>query len=330
MSTQISLETRAQKAIAAVNDAAVVQDAFGATVVGLQITGTFTATVVFEASIDGTTFFSVLGTPYAGGAAVSSATAPGNWILYVPGACKVRARCSAFTVATVPLVATLNGGVSAGAVTFGAGGGSTVDTELPAAALAADNMALPTAPEVLAVNQIYDGATLDLWRAANAAQATSGDGIGAAGQMAFDPFDNNWKRRETNAASTILNVAAVTATQTGPTFENRNYQGVGVTWRITAVSGTGTDTLQLILAQRDVLAGNFHTVFTDAAYPASGGVANFSYLFSPGCDNSPSAGATGYRAVFATRPFRQYRFQVIHAGVGTWTYNMAGNALMGA
>jgi len=169
VSTQISLETRAQKAIAAVNDAAVVQDAFGATVVGLQITGGFTATIVFEASIDGTTFFSVLGTPYAGGPAVSSATAAGNWILYLPGACKVRARCSAYTTGTP--VATLNGGVGAAAVSFGAGG--TLDTELPTAALAADNMPLPTAPEVLAVNQIYDGATLDLWRAANAAQAST-------------------------------------------------------------------------------------------------------------------------------------------------------------
>ena len=40
----------------------------------------------------------------------------------------------------------------------------TVDTELPAARLMADNLALPTAPDVLAGMMVYDGATLDMLR----------------------------------------------------------------------------------------------------------------------------------------------------------------------
>lgn len=47
--------------------------------IGVQITGTFTATLQFEATIDGVTWFAALLTPVAGGAAVSSASAAGAW-----------------------------------------------------------------------------------------------------------------------------------------------------------------------------------------------------------------------------------------------------------
>lgn len=53
----------------------------------------------------------------------------------------------------------------------------TVDSELPAARLAADNLALPTAPDVLAVLMGYDGATLDMLRAG------AGDAPGIAGLL---------------------------------------------------------------------------------------------------------------------------------------------------
>ena len=167
MSDQISLNTRARGSFAAVDDAVTVLDAFGSTSTGLQIVATvaFTATLLFEASLDGTNFFSVLGTPYAGGAAVTQATAAGNWILYAPGAVKVRVRCSAYTSGTP--TATLQGGLGAGAVTFGSSGAATVDTELPAAALPADDTPNAAVPRVWALAAVWDAATSQ-WEPARA------------------------------------------------------------------------------------------------------------------------------------------------------------------
>jgi hypothetical protein len=79
----------------------------GLSSVGLQITGTFVATVTFEVSINGADFVSLSMTPSAGGAAVTTATAPGLFqATNVPTPYAVfRARVSAFTSGTVTAVA---------------------------------------------------------------------------------------------------------------------------------------------------------------------------------------------------------------------------------
>ena len=51
-----------------------------ATTVGLQVGGTWSGTLTFNVSLDGTTWFSVLSlNPIAGGTAVTSTTANGAW-----------------------------------------------------------------------------------------------------------------------------------------------------------------------------------------------------------------------------------------------------------
>lgn len=64
----------------------------------IQLTGTFTATIQFECSIDGgKTWNSLAMTPAAGGAAVTSATAPGLFVADVRPYTMIQARCSAYT-----------------------------------------------------------------------------------------------------------------------------------------------------------------------------------------------------------------------------------------
>lgn len=69
--------------------------------VGVQITGTWVATVQFEATIDGTNWFSVPAFPPTTGVSVTSTSANGQWIIPSAGYEQVRARVSAFTSGTV-------------------------------------------------------------------------------------------------------------------------------------------------------------------------------------------------------------------------------------
>lgn len=75
----------------------------GSTAVGIYIFGTWVATVQFEASIDGTTYFSVNALPITGGALVTSTTGNGQWQVNSGGYANVRARVSAYTSGTVSI-----------------------------------------------------------------------------------------------------------------------------------------------------------------------------------------------------------------------------------
>jgi hypothetical protein len=68
----------------------------GTASVGVQIAGTFSETLLFEATLDGVNFTAVGGTPIAGGAIVTSATAAGVWQFGVAGLQELRVRCSVF------------------------------------------------------------------------------------------------------------------------------------------------------------------------------------------------------------------------------------------
>ena len=65
------------------------------------ITGTFTAVLQFEASVDGTTYSSVAAYPVAGGASVTATTnTAGCWQIKAGGFRFVQVRCSAYTSGT--------------------------------------------------------------------------------------------------------------------------------------------------------------------------------------------------------------------------------------
>lgn len=77
-----------------------VQDVQGFGTVGLQIAGTFTATLQIEGSIDNTNYVSIACLPNGGSATVTSATAPGVWTCPTAGLRFLRVRVSAFTSGT--------------------------------------------------------------------------------------------------------------------------------------------------------------------------------------------------------------------------------------
>jgi hypothetical protein len=74
--------------------------------IGVQVTGTFSATLSFEMSIDGTNFVSVLATNVNSGGIATTTTATGIYKFDVVGALVVRVRASAYTsgTATVTVV----------------------------------------------------------------------------------------------------------------------------------------------------------------------------------------------------------------------------------
>lgn len=87
--------------LAALN-AALAQATPGRGDVGVQITGTFAATLAFEGTVDGTTWFAITAVPPGTGAAgVTSTAAVGAWRLISGGLAQVRVRVSAYTSGTV-------------------------------------------------------------------------------------------------------------------------------------------------------------------------------------------------------------------------------------
>lgn len=99
---------------------------------GVQLSGTFTATVLFEQSIDGgTTWIAKTVFPAGGGPGVTTAAANGQWKFVCGGETHIRVRCSAFTSGPVVVDATFTAGVdtrSVGAGSAAASGGLEYET----------------------------------------------------------------------------------------------------------------------------------------------------------------------------------------------------------
>lgn len=103
---------------------------------GIQVTGTWVATLTFEVSIDGATYQAVNATPTNSTSAATTTAANGLWAASVAGQKYLRVRASAYTsgTAVVTLQTALAGGGSGG----GGGGGSapsgTIGAAVPATA----------------------------------------------------------------------------------------------------------------------------------------------------------------------------------------------------
>lgn len=77
------------------------------TVLAMQITGITTATITFEATIDGTNFVAVQATNLNTGVAATTTTADGLYRMTVLGLVRVRARISAYTTGTITITGIL-------------------------------------------------------------------------------------------------------------------------------------------------------------------------------------------------------------------------------
>lgn len=189
----------------------------GTATVMVQLTGTFTATVVFEVNVDqgaSPTWVAVNAQNVNTGAQVSSSTGTGIFRVDVSGSREFRIRCSAYTSGTI--VATMNGSVASAApgLASGSGGGSVVDTELPAAAAGADNVATAGVilPGVFAYQEVFDATAAEYNRVRAAGSIPDGASLGAT--AAYAPWLYNgatFDRWRTEASPYPTGTARVTA-----------------------------------------------------------------------------------------------------------------------
>lgn len=76
-----------------------------------QINGTFSGTVVFEATVDGTNYVATAVVPVgASRTLTTTATAPGTWQMNTAGFTAVRVRCSSYASGSIVIVGKRNAG----------------------------------------------------------------------------------------------------------------------------------------------------------------------------------------------------------------------------
>ncbi len=73
--------------------------------VAFQLTGTFSGTVTFEGTIDGTNWVATQVFPVGSSTGATTATAAGIWRMNATGLKSCRARCSTYTSGTVVVTA---------------------------------------------------------------------------------------------------------------------------------------------------------------------------------------------------------------------------------
>ena len=83
--------------VAALNDAASVAGLPSPGFVAVQVTGTFSATITFEASVDGTNYVAFNMTPSNSGTDASTASAAGAFTKATGAYSAFRARCSTYS-----------------------------------------------------------------------------------------------------------------------------------------------------------------------------------------------------------------------------------------
>ena len=147
----------------------------GTSNVGVQVKGTWVATLQLEGTMDRDgclatpttcTWFAVYGTPVSGGSSVASTTANGAWVVSTP-LTYVRVRPSAYTSGTIQINIV---GTSAGGGGGGGGGTVTVGNQLQVGGDVASGSAA-TAPPVTIGCKAQTGGTVTLTAVSNNAVA---------------------------------------------------------------------------------------------------------------------------------------------------------------
>lgn len=109
----------------AVDEGVVKLNVLGLSSLAIQIAGTFTGTVQFEGTADGTNWAAINMTPPNSSTPVTSTTAPGLWIGNCGGLREVRARVSDYSDGTVE--AQINAAIAGAGSSAGSGGGPSED-----------------------------------------------------------------------------------------------------------------------------------------------------------------------------------------------------------
>lgn len=101
--TITGFKTTLQSAAAATGNGTAM-DVEGLAVVGIQVTGTFSGTVTFEGTTDGTNYVAVRTYNHADGAKATTVTAPALLQIPVAGLKNLRARVSAYSSGAITVV----------------------------------------------------------------------------------------------------------------------------------------------------------------------------------------------------------------------------------
>lgn len=104
MSNQVQAFHHVFQAAAATNGNGTAMGVGGLAGVGLQIEGVTTATVNFEGTIDGSTWYAIMGHNYTAKTQAVTATADGIWVIPVAGLDQLRARISGYSGGTIDIV----------------------------------------------------------------------------------------------------------------------------------------------------------------------------------------------------------------------------------
>lgn len=248
---------------------------------GIDVRGTFTATLIFEGTVDNTNWFTLTVNPQAGGAGVTSVTAAGTWFVNIPGMARVRARADAYTSGTatvvfhaIPTVGTTTN------VTV------TADTEFPAAAALADNTANPTTTLVGSCTMAFDGTTWD--------RVTNGAGTAATAMRTTLASDDpavvavqiidDWDESDRAKVNPIVGQAGIAA----------GAGAVGVTVpRVTLASDDPAVTALQLIDNAVSGAGFNITQFGGAAVPIGAGVEATAVRVTLPTDGTGVVGITG-------------------------------------
>lgn len=199
------------------------------TAASVLITGTFSGTIQFEASVDGITFVSIPGAPAGGGASVTSTTGTGTWTFGIAAFTVFRARASAYASGTATITIQASGGSGAGG-SIGANATGTVGA-----------------------NAIYTAAT--------------GSGI-TPSQICSDNGVTYTCRAFASSVATGTAPIAVTSTTTVPNLTASNHPKVQFCGTTSTCSATATLTGQVVFGSAALVSGTPSTVTISGISPA--------------------------------------------------------------
>lgn len=243
-------------------DEALTLDVTGLGALGVQILGTFTATLAFECSLDGVTWRPLNLTPTNATTAVSQATAAGLWIGPVAGLRKVRVRCSAYTsgdaTTTMQAAPASLGGGGGG----GGGGGDVAIIDGANPGIKATVTALLNSNPL--ATQIVDGAGTAITSFGGGTQYATGAAVATPTGTVALGWDGANVRAAKAAADGALQVDVESLPATAATAAN---QATGNT----SLASIDTKTVQDQSLDYDTGAGTVAQKTMGVVLPASGG-----------------------------------------------------------
>lgn len=299
-----NMDTAMQSAVAATGNGTVV-DVSGFSGVGFQVTGTFVATITWEATIDTINWVAIPVTDVALGTQSTTTTAVGLFRRNCAGIKQIRARISAYTSGNVTVTAHAIVDSGAGQIPVGMYGKNSVvgDTALLLSPAGRVPIAGSTDSSLNGVTATTIANTSD-----------SGGRILGAGQ--YGNNGNTFDAWRNNIEATLLSSAVRTATTNSTTQTNYNGRGVSIIINVTVAPAV--ETLTLAVQVQDSISGTWVTMQTGAAMTGTGTTRIVLY---------PGIGAVSNLA-FSDVLARTWRVLVTHSASGSWTYSVSSAVIL--